>query len=47
MINFKSLVLSVAIASIFVINLLNGAQFLNDTCVAGALATVISPLTKM
>ena len=31
--------------SIFVINLVNGAQFVNATCVAPAAMTVISPLT--
>ena len=38
---------SIVVSSIFVINLINGAQFLNATCVAGAALTVISPLTKM
>ena len=32
--------------SIFVIHLVNGAQFLNVTCVAGAAVTVISPFTN-
>ena len=35
-------------ASSFIVkHLANGAQFLNDTCVAGAAVTVTSPLTKM
>ena len=43
----KSSVLSIVVPSIFVIYLVNGAQFLNDTCVAGAAVTVILALTKM
>ena len=43
----KSLASSIVVPSIFVIHLVNGAQFLNDTCFAGAVVTVISPLTKM
>ena len=39
--------LSVAAQSIFVINLVNGTQCLNTTCVAGAAVVVISPFTKM
>ena len=38
---------SIIVSSIVVIHLVNGAQFLNATCVAGAATTVISPLTKM
>ena len=38
---------SIVVPSIFVIHLVNGAQFLNDNWVARAAATVISPLTKM
>ena len=38
---------SVVAPSIFVINLVNGAQFLNAACVAGAAVTVILPFTKM
>ena len=34
-------------SSIFVIHLMNSAQFLNDTYISGAAVTVISPLTKM
>ena len=34
-------------SSIYVIHLVNGAQFLNSTCAAGAAVTVISPFTKM
>ena len=43
----KSSESSVVVPSIFVIHLVNGAQFLNDTCVAGAAVTVISTCTKM
>ena len=43
----KSSASSVVVPLIFVIHLVNGAQFLNDTCVAGAAVTVISPLTKI
>ena len=43
----KSSVSSIVVSSIFVIHLVNGAQFLNATYVAGAATTVISPLTKM
>ena len=35
------------VSSIFVIHLVNVAQFLYATCVSGAAATVLSPLTKM
>ena len=38
---------SIVFSSIFVRHLVNGAQFLNATCVTGAATTVISPLTKM
>ena len=38
---------SIVVPSIFVMHLANGAQFLNDTCVAGAAATVILLFTKM
>ena len=47
MIKYKSSTSPVAVPSIFVIHLVNGAQLLNDTCVAGAAATVISRHTKM
>ena len=43
----KSLASSTVVPPIFVIHLVNGAQYLNDTCVAGAALTVISPFTKM
>ena len=43
----KSLPSSIVVSSIFVIHLVNGAQSLNATFVAGAVTTVISPLTKM
>ena len=43
----KSSPLSIVVPSIFVIHLVNGAQFLNDTCVTGAASTVIPSLTKM
>ena len=39
--------LYIVVLSIFVTYLVNVAQFLNATCVAGAAVTVISPLTKM
>ena len=47
MTKFKSSASSIDTLSIFVIHLVNGAQFLNTTCVAGAAMTVLSPLTKM
>ena len=37
---------SIVVPSIFVIHLVNGAKFLNDTCVSGAAMTVILPFTK-
>ena len=43
----KSQASSIIVSSIVVIHLVNGAQFLNATCVAGAATTVISSLTKM
>ena len=43
----KSSASSVVVPSIFVIHLVNGAQFLNDACVVGAAVIVISPFTKM
>ena len=43
----KSSASSIFASSIFVIHLVNGAQFLSTTCVAGAATAVISPLTKM
>ena len=44
----KSKFFASAIAnSIFVIHVVNCAQFLNPTCIAGAATTVISPFTKM
>ena len=43
----KSQASSIIVSSIVVIHLVNGAKFLNATCVAGAATTVISPLTKM
>ena len=42
----KSLASSIVAPSISVIHLVNGTQFLNYTCVAGAAATVILLLTK-
>ena len=47
MINYKPLASSIVIPSIVVIHLVNGAQFLNDTCLVEATVTVIIPLTKM
>ena len=41
----KSSASSIVVPSIFVKHLVNDAQFLNDTCVAGAAATVILLLT--
>ena len=38
---------SIVALSIIVIHLVNGAQFLNATCVTGAAVTVILPHTKM
>ena len=43
----KSSAPSIDLPSIFVIHLVNGAQFLNTTCVARAAVTVIASLTKM
>ena len=43
----KSSASSIAVPSIFVIHLVNGAEFLNISCVAGAAVTVILPITKM
>ena len=43
----KSSASSIVVPSIFVRHLVNVAQFLNATCVAGAAVTVILPLTKM
>ena len=43
----KSSASSIVVPSIFVVHLVNGAQFLNATCVAGAALTVILPFTKM
>ena len=47
MIKSKSSASSVIVPPIFVIHVVNGIQFLNDTYVAAAAGTVISPLTKM
>ena len=41
----KSSASSIFVPSIFVIHLVNGAQFLNATCVLGVAATVTLPLT--
>ena len=38
---------SIVVSSIFVMHLVNGAQFLNATFAAGVAMTVISPLSKM
>ena len=43
----KSLASSIVVPSIFAIQLVNGAQFLNATCNVGAALVVISPVTKM
>ena len=37
----------IVVLSIFVIHLVNGAQFLIATCVAPVAVTVISPITKI
>ena len=47
MIKSESSAASTVVPSICVIHLVNGVQFLNASCVSGAAATVISPLTKM
>ena len=44
---YKSSASSIVVASIFLIHLVNGAQFLSTTCVSVADVTVILPLTKM
>ena len=44
---FKCSASFIIIPSIFVIHLVNGAQFLNATCFAPAAVTVTSPLTKI
>ena len=36
---------SIVVSLIFLIHLVNGAQFVNATCVARAATTLISPLT--
>ena len=43
----KSSASSIVVPSIFVIHLVNGVQFLDDTLVSGAPVTVIIPFTKM
>ena len=43
----KSSASSIVVSSIFVVHLVNGAQFLNAACVAPTALTVISPITKM
>ena len=43
----KSSVSSIVFSSIAVIYSVNDAQFLNDTCVIGAVTTVISPVSKI
>ena len=43
----KSSASSIVVSSIFMIHLVNGAQFLNASCVVRAATRVISPLTKM
>ena len=43
----KSSVSSIVVPSILMIHLVNGTQFVNATCGAGAALIVISPLTKM
>ena len=43
----KSSASYIDVPSIFVIHLVNGAQFVNATCAAGAAVTVILPFTRM
>ena len=43
----KSSAASIVVSSIFVIHLVNNAQFVSDICVARAAVTGISPLTEM
>ena len=43
----KSSASSIIVPSLFVVHLINGAQFLNATYFSEAALTVISPLTKM
>ena len=43
----KSAASSIAVPSIFVIHLVNGAQFLNATCATLCTLIVILPPTKM
>ena len=43
----KSSASSIVLPSSFAIHLVNGAQFLYATCVAGAVVTVILPHTRM
>ena len=43
----KSSASSIIVPSTFVIDLVNGAQFLNTTLVEACTLIVISPLTKM
>ena len=38
---------SIVVSSILVIHLVNGSQFLNDTCVEGTAVTVKAPVTKI
>ena len=43
----KSSASSYVVPSMFVIHLVNGVQFLNDSCVSGAPVAVIPPFTKI
>ena len=47
MIKSKFSASSIVVPLIFVIHLVNCAQFLNTACVIAAAVTVISPVTKM
>ena len=47
MTKYKSSASSIVVASLFVMHLVNSAQFLIDTCVEGATVTVISSFTNM
>ena len=43
----NSSALSIVVPSIFMIHLVNGAEFLNADCASGTAVTVILPFTRM
>ena len=43
----KSSASSIVVSSVFLVHLVNGAQFLNTACVYGSAMTVTSPVIKM